>query len=119
MKIYLVHSSKSNFREELYQPLKHSELNKLHTIVYLYDETDNPGSTKELIRGCDLIIAEVSNNSIACGIEIGWANAFGKKIIFIHKSEIQPSRFLPIISENIISYSNSIELIDKLMNAIG
>lgn len=118
MKIYIVHSTKSNFREELYKPLQQSSLDNVHEIIYLFEETDNPGSTKELIRSCDLIIAEVSNNSLACGIEIGWANASDKPIIFIHKNNIEPSKFLPILSTKIISYSDAKELIHKLSEFI-
>ena len=119
MKIYLVHSSKYNFREELYKPLQNSDLNKKHEIIYLYDRTDEPGSTKDLIKSCDLVVAEVSANSIACGIEIGWADSLDIPIIFIHKSDIEPSKFLPLLSTNIISYVGSEDLVDSLKKMIG
>lgn len=119
MKIYLVHSSKYNFREELYKPLQNSELNKKHEIVYLYDQTDKPGSTKDLIKSCDLVIAEVSLNSIACGIEIGWANSFDIPLVFIHKKDTTPSKFLPLLSTSIISYAGSEDLVESLGKEIG
>lgn len=119
MKIYLVHSSKYNFREELYKPLQNSDLNKKYEIIYLYDQTDTPGSTKDLINSCDLVIAEVSLNSIACGIEIGWANSFDIPLVFIHKKDATPSKFLPLLSTNIISYNDSDDLVDNLNIMIG
>lgn len=114
MKIYLVHSSKYNFREELYKPLQNSDLNKKHEIVYLYDQTDKPGSTKDLIKSCDLVVAEVSFSSMGVGIELGWASAFNVPIICAHKPGQIGSQFLNIITKHIFEYSDNHSLISHL-----
>jgi len=71
MKIYLAHSSKYDFKNELYKPLQSSKLDKEHEIYYLYDVTETPGSTKEIIKNSDLVIAEASYPSVGMGIELG------------------------------------------------
>lgn len=114
MKIYLVHSSKYNFREELYKPLQNSDINKKHEIIYLYDQTDKPGSTKDLIKSCDLVIAEVSFSSMGVGIELGWASAFNVPIICAHKPGKVGSQFLDIISDHIFEYNDNDSLISRL-----
>lgn len=114
MKIYLIHSSTYDYQNELYKPIKGSSLIKKHEFVFLYDETEMPGSTKEIIRNVDLVIAEVSFPATGIGIELGWADAFGKKIICIYKSGEKISRFLNVLTETIVAYENQTDLIKKL-----
>lgn len=106
MKIYLAHSSKYDFKNELYKPLQTSQLNKEHEIYYLYDVTDTPGSTKEIIKNSDLIVAEASYPSVGMGIELGWADAFGKQIISIYKSEKPATSFLTVLGP-VVKYTGN------------
>lgn len=119
MKIYLAHSSKLDFKKDLYSPLKNSELDKSHEIIYLYDQTSNPGSTWEIIKGCDLVIAEVSLPSMSEGIELGWANALKIPIICVHKNDQIASHFLSIISNDILEYTDSKEMVAVISSAIN
>lgn len=119
MKIYLAHSSKFDFHKELYLPLQQSTLNKIHKIIYLYDEIENPGSTWDTIKTCDLVIAEVSLPSMGEGIELGWANALNIPIICIHKQGQIASHFLDVVSKNILEYTDENNMIEVLQNAIN
>ena len=116
MKIYLSHSSKYNYQNELYLPLKQSKLNSLHEINYfLEDDTpENVKNSKQVIKESDLIIAEISIKSIAIGMELGWADAFGKPIILIYKQGVPISKYMGILTEDIIEYSDPQDLISKL-----
>ena len=52
--------TQGNYQEELYTPLKNSELNKKHEII-LPHENGQQVETKDIIRDCDLVVAEVSS----------------------------------------------------------
>lgn len=80
MRIYIIHSRNFDYQNELYLPIKQSYLVQKHEFIFLFDENSNQGSTKEIIRNCDLVIAEVSFSSIGSGIELGWADAFEKRL---------------------------------------
>jgi len=84
MKIHVVHSKSHDFKNELYKPLRNSELNKEHQI-FLPHETEELIKTKELIKQADVIIAEASFPATGLGIELGWADAFDRPIICLYK----------------------------------
>lgn len=116
VKIYLSHSTKYDYKKEFYEPLKQSILNKIHDINYFLQD-DSPAkvkNSKEIIKDCDLIIADITFQSTAIGIEIGWADAFNKKIILIYKKGSTVSKYMSLISEDIIEYADSSDLINKL-----
>jgi len=118
MKIYLAHSTHYDYISELYEPIKKSALAEEHEFIFLFDQKVTPGSTKEIIENCDLVIAEVSYSGIGLGIELGWADAFRKRIICIHKPGQLASKFLGIISSEIYEYSNTEDLITLLSGKI-
>lgn len=113
MKIFVAHATKFNFREELYQPLRESPLNKKHEI-HLPQEQGREIITKEFIKSCDFIIAECSFPSTGQGIELGWADIYQVPILCIYKKEIEPSRALHYVSKNVVSYKNSEDMIKQI-----
>lgn len=117
MKIYVCHSKKFDFKKELYLPLRNSPLTTKHEIIFPH-ETEEFINTKEIIRNSDLIIAEVSYPSIAEGIELGWADSFGKPILCIYKNDTKPSGSLKVITEKIIAYSDASDMVVKIINVI-
>ena len=110
MKIYVCHSSSFDYENELYLPLKESQLSKKHKLFYPHDEIN----TIDIIKHSDLIIPEASYPSTGMGIEIGRAEMFNKKIIFLVKKGLKPSSLLRFVSENIIEYESKRDLIEKL-----
>ena len=71
-------------------------------------------NTKEEIRSSDLVVAEVSYSSMGEGIELGWADMLGRKIICFHKESENPSKWLKMISEEFIPYKDSADFIQKM-----
>jgi hypothetical protein len=118
MKIYLVHSTKYNFKDELYQPLIDSPLYQQHQII-LPHITDHWLHSKEIIKSSDLVIAEVSFPAIGLGIELGWAEYAKVKVICIYQADKQLSKSLSAVFNSFVPYSNSAELITKLQDAIN
>ena len=73
MKIYIGHSSEFNYQDEIYDPIRGSIFNSLHEIILpheIYKEAKD-FITKDIIKSCDLMIAEVSLPSTGLGIELG------------------------------------------------
>ncbi len=117
MKVHVVHSTSYDFKNELYSPLRGSELNVNHE-VFLPHESEEFIKTKELIKDADVIVAEVSFSSTSIGIELGWADSYNKLIICMHKQDVIPSSSLKAVSHEFISYATTEELIIKLTEAL-
>ena len=120
MKIYVSHSSKIDYKNDLYDPLRNSELAKQHEFLFPHEKGLDLFPTKKLFDdgGCDLVFAEVSFPSHGQGVELGWAYDRGIRIVFAHKPEAALSVVIPELSKEIFSYSSSRDLISKLSTFI-
>jgi nucleoside 2-deoxyribosyltransferase len=101
--IYVAHYTKYDFEKELYEPLKKITN---YEFIFPHDKSIVPESSKNKIKKCDAILAEVSYPSTGTGIEIGWADSFKKPIIFISKKGIVVSKSLNILSNNFFEYKD-------------
>jgi hypothetical protein len=117
MKIYVAHSIVFDFKNELYTPLKNSDLIKKNEFVFPHD--GEISSSKEAIQFSDLILAEVSYPSTGEGIELGWADSFKKRIICVYKSGSKISPSLDYLKCEKIEYSDLKDLITRLRAAIN
>jgi hypothetical protein len=114
MKIYVCHSSVFDYKKELYEPIRHSELNNNYEFIFPHETNDQFINSKEIIPQCDLIISEVSYPSTGMGIELGWADKDNRQILFIHKKGLKVSKSLKTVSFDFIEYIDSGDLIGKL-----
>ncbi|MCX7956147.1 MAG: hypothetical protein N2593_03555 [Patescibacteria group bacterium] len=96
MKIYISHSTKYDYLNELYLPIKKTDFNKAYQFIFPHEKSKEKlfNSKKLFYEGCDLVLAEISYPSISIGIELGWANMLGIKIICLYKKGIKPSKSL-------------------------
>lgn len=85
--------------------------------VYLF----TPEQEKEMmqqafadINGADLLIAEVSEKAIGVGIEIGYAVAKQKPVIYLRNTRAEHSTTAAGAAGNSISYTNVEDLAQKL-----
>ncbi len=113
MKIYVSHSKELNFIDELYKPIRESNLNSLHTFIFPH-EGEERLDVKEILKGCDLVIAEVSIPATGQGIELGWANMLGVPVVCISKEGSEISRSLKYICEKFVTYKNSADMITRI-----
>lgn len=121
MKIYIGHSKELNFKEELYLSIRESQLNSEHEIT-LPHEMHQEGSdfvTKDIIKTCDVIVAEVSFPSTGLGIELGWADTFDRSIICMYRKGTKVSESLQVICKNFIEYTDKEEMVEKLGNILA
>lgn len=118
MKIYFGHSKNFDFKKELYQPIRNSKLNSQHEIIFPH-ETDEFINSKNIIKDCDLVLAEVSYLATGLGIELGWAEMFDKPVLCVYKKGAKISGSLRVVTSDFIEYSNSRDLVDKLEKFIS
>lgn len=121
MNIYVTHSKKFNFRDELYKPLRGSVLNVNHQFFLPHEFNDEPYDSKNLImnKECDLIVAEISYPSTGQGIELGWADTAHIPIVCIYKTGAQISSSLTVVSHDFIEYGSAADLVAKLGDYIN
>lgn len=117
MKIFVVHASTINFKEDLYAPLRNSKLNEEHEII-LPQENGRMEVTREFIKSCDVIIAEVSAPSTGQGIELGWANVLEVPIICIYKEKADFSPALHYVSNKFLMYTSKENMIEDIKGVL-
>ena len=116
MKIYVSHSSKLDYVNDLYEPLRNSFLAKSHEFLFPHERSLDLFPTRELFarRGCDLVFAEVSFPSHGQGVELGWAYNDGIRIIMASRPEAKLSVVLPELCKEMFTYTDAEDLIAKL-----
>lgn len=105
--IYLAHSSKFDFKNDLYEPIKRSNLADIYDFIYLMETPGNLPNTKEMIRSFNAVIGEISYPSTGAGIEIGWADALGIPLVLIHNQSYNPPEYYKTISSYVSEYDNA------------
>jgi hypothetical protein len=116
--IYVAHAGAMNFKEELYKPIHASELNQKLDIHLPHEKSDEPYSTVEFLGTCDAIVAEVSFRSTGQGIELGQANMMNVPIVCIYRKGTSPAGSLKTISDILLEYEDSQDLIEKISQAL-
>lgn len=70
------------------------------------------------IDGCDLFIAEISEKAIGVGVEVGYAKARGKAIVYIRRKDSEHSTTVAGVSDFQIIYNDSDHLKNDLENIV-
>ncbi len=117
MKIFVTHASSFNFQDELYKPLRESSLNQEHEFI-LPQENGRLEVDKELIKSCNLIIAEVSHPSTGQGIELGWADMLDIPIVCIYKEGTNFSPALHYVSKKFLMYTSGENMIEDITGVL-
>ena len=119
MKIYVTHSSSFDYKNELYKPLRSSNLNDIHEITLPHEDSSSQFDSKNYLKKCDLVLAEVSYPSVGQGIELGWANLYKVPIVCFYKQGSKYSGALNVVSKDFIEYSSGIDLAEKLQKYLS
>lgn len=118
MNIYISHSRDFDFENELYKPIRESDINNLYSF-FLPHENKNDSDNIETLKSSDLIIAEVSFPSTGQGIELGIANTLNIPTLCIYKESSKISGSLKYITDKFVTYSNSQDLVSKISNYLS
>lgn len=121
MIIYFSHSKNFDYKKELYEPLRNSELAKNNRFIFPHDQSDNPYGTKKLFetKTCDLVIAEVSFPATGQGIELGWADFLHIPIICMYKKDTKIAESLHVVSNSFFMYEDSKDMIEKMTKILA
>lgn len=117
MKIYFGHSRDFDFKNELYKPIRESTLNGEHEILFPH-ETEEFFNSKDRIKNCDLMIAEVTFPATGLGIELGWAEMQKIPVLCVYKKGCKISGSLKVVTKDFIEYEYAEDLIKKITKFI-
>lgn len=117
MKVYLTHSTGYDYSSELYIPLGKA-FSSAHELFLPHEAHPDGVESRGIIASSDVVLAEVSLPSTGQGIELGWANASGVKIICFYRTNSKPSGALRFISDTFIEYSDPDDMIARLRTAL-
>ena len=109
MKVYIIHATSFNFKKGLYAPIEALKLNDIE-FVFPHEYTNEAKNSKEMIKTCDVVIAEVSYPSTGSGIEMAWANYLDVPIFALHHIDRQYSSSIKMLTNHISSYADIAEL---------
>ena len=70
------------------------------------------------IDDCDLLIAERSHKAIGIGIEVGYAKAKGKRVIYMRNRNTEHSTTVSGISDSQIIYKDEVDLKQQLSGVL-
>ena len=118
IKIVVTHSSDITWKEEFYNSLRKLIEDNKCEIIFPQEEGKRIIITKEIIKNYDLVIAEVSFPSTGQGIELGWADIYGKSILCLYKEGRNYSGALKYITDKFIEYKDSEDIFYKLAEFI-
>lgn len=111
------HSSDYDYEKELYEPIRQSNLTREHEIILPHEH--NPMiNSKETLQKVDVFFAEVSSPSIGLGIELGYADMYGKKIICFSKKGAKITSALKYVCKDFFEYTNAEDMIQHIQETI-
>lgn len=114
MNIYISHSSGYDYENEIYKPIKESALAKMHHFFLPHEPENIDVDARDELKQADILVAEASLPSTGQGIELGQANAAGVPIICFYKTGAKPSSSLRFVTDKIIAYVDTHDLLVKL-----
>lgn len=118
VKIYVSHSNTSNFKQDLYAPLRQSELNSRAEIIFPHEKSTELYDSKTELKTCQWVIAEVSQPSFGVGIELGWASLYQVPVIAIHKIGTPRYSSVEGVAKQYLEYESSEDLISLIMEIV-
>jgi nucleoside 2-deoxyribosyltransferase len=115
-KIYVIHSSSYDFKNELYEPLR-----RITDFEFIFPHIKEGEviDSKDLIKQSDIVLAEVSYSSAGSGIEMGRAESYGIPIVAIYQKNREYSSAISFVANSNIGYDNLDIDFEKIKIAIN
>jgi hypothetical protein len=114
MNIYISHSSAYDYENEVYKPIKESNLAIAHKFFLPHEPANLDTDAKTELKQTDVLVAEASLPSTGQGIELAQANVAGVPIICFFKTGSKPSGSLRFVTNKVIEYGDINDLLAKL-----
>ena len=128
MKVYISisYNKRNELSEELNTIIDVLKRAAIEPFVFVDNFKFNVDQEKEMmqqammsINECDLLIAETSDKGIGIGIEVGYAKAKGKPVIYIRNQNAEHSTTVSGISDFQIIYADIEDLRQKFFEIIS
>lgn len=87
-------------------------------MFYPHDPNNSNVEANDIMKNIDLLIAEVSYPSTGQGIELGYAYTNGVPIICFHKTNTTPSTSLKFVTDKIVEYRSTNQLVEKISDLV-
>lgn len=87
VKVYIMHSEKIDYKNEIYRPLLELGLMKNYFLVLPYSEKFKASYIKETIGDSDVIICDLTNFNFFANLELKMAKKLEKTIYYFIQSE--------------------------------
>lgn len=98
----------------------------MELLVFVDQYNFKPNQEKDMmetafkeIDTCDVLIAELTTKSIGVGIEIGYAHAKKKPVIYLYKKNAEYSTTAAGSSTHVIAYENELDLNQSMENYLS
>ena len=114
MRIYIAHPTDMNYENEIYRPLQSDDFFSQYELILPHEESNKINNTRDDYKDVDIVIAECSKPSTGVGIELGWFYDEEKPIYCLYKIGTKPSEAVTAIAKEIIEYSDSNDLVEKI-----
>ncbi|MDN5274711.1 MAG: hypothetical protein JWP06_612 [Candidatus Saccharibacteria bacterium] len=114
MNIYISHSGNYDYENELYKPIKESELAAIHHFFLPHEPENIDVDAKDQLKRTDILVAEASYPSTGQGIEMGQANVAGVPIVCFYKTGAETSGSLRFVTNELIEYKDTKDFLAKL-----
>jgi len=118
MRIYIAHSKKFNYIDDLYVSLRNDDFFKEHELILPHEESASSSNSRDFYKSLDLFIAECSETGTGLGIELGWCYDDGISIYCIYQSDKKLSNSIKCITDNIYEYKNSNEILSLIKKIV-
>ena len=119
------YSNRNLFNNEVESLKTLFKKNGLELLVFVDNYNFKPNEEKEMMETAfneidcsDFLIAELTTKSIGVGIEIGYAYAMKKPIIYIHNKNAEYSTTASGSSSFVIEYNNEKDLCNSIKSVL-
>ena len=114
MNIYFSHSGGYDYKKDLYEPIKKSQLATIHRFFLPHEPQNIDINAVDELKHTSVLVAEASLPSTGQGIELGQAYVAGVPIICFYKTGFTPSNSLRFVTQTIIEYTTTDDFLAKL-----
>ncbi len=94
-------------------------------VVFVDDFSFEPSDEREMMRvACqeisdsEMLVAELSSKAIGVGIEVGYAKALGKRIVYLRRKDAEYSKTIGGLADESIEYDNVDDLKEKFSSVV-
>lgn len=118
MKIYIAHSKKIDYINDLYIPLRNDSFFYEYELILPHEKSESSSNDREFYKNIDVFIAECSESTIGLGIELGWVYDDCKNIYCIYKSGKRISNAIKVLTHNFFEYESTDEMLEVIRKIV-